>query len=124
MGEPNLPFLSYFWARREQWLHKSTIYDTDPLFTKFRQGGSARVVLPVHPAYNDAVMYFLENHGAIWNGGEPPRLQDPLFISLTEELRSQTDDLANATPEGEPWEVILPTTLVYLQQGPELPTFT
>jgi hypothetical protein len=116
-------FYPYFWARRSQWMEKSTTFDVDPLFTQFRQAGSARVVLPVHPAYNDAVMYFLENNGAIWRGGEPPSLNDPLFISLAEELRNQTDDLANATPEGEPWEVVLPTTLVYLQQGVELPVF-
>ncbi len=117
-------FYPYFWARKNQWVHKSSIYDTDPLFTKFLQAGSARVVLPVHPAYNDAIMYFLENNGNIWKGGEPPRLNDPLFISLADELKDQTDDLANAKPEGEPWEVVLPTTLVYLQDDSVLPDFT
>lgn len=116
-------FYPYFWARKNQWMHKSVIYDNDPLFTKFLQAGSSRVVVPVHPAYNDAVMYFLENNGAIWNGGEPPRLNDPLYISLADELKAQTDDLANAIAEGESWEVILPTTLVYLQQSADLPTF-
>lgn len=116
-------FYSYFWARKDRWIAKSSIYDTDPLFTKFLQAGSARVVLPVHPAYNDAVMYFLENKGAIWKGGEPPHLNDPLFISLADELRNRTDDLANAIPEGSAWEVVLPTTLVYLQKDAELPTF-
>jgi hypothetical protein len=38
-------------------------------------------------------------------------------------MREQTDDLANATPEGDPWQVILPTTLVYLQKDATLPTF-
>lgn len=116
-------FYPYFWGRKDQWIHKITTYDTDPLFTKFLQAGSARVVVPVHPAYNDAVMYYLENNGAIWKGGETPRLNDPMFISIAEELRDQTDDLAGATPEGEPWEVILPTTLVYLQKDAVLPTF-
>ncbi len=116
-------FYPYFWARKNQWVNKSNTYDTDPLFTKFLQAGSSRVVMPVHPAYNDAVMYFLENNGAIWKGGEPPRLNDPLYISLADELRNQTDDLAGALPEGDPWEVVLPTTLVYLQNDSVLPTF-
>jgi hypothetical protein len=116
-------FYPYFWSRKSQWMHKSSIYDTDPLFTKFLQAGSARVVVPVHPAYNDAVMYFLENNGAIWKGGEPPRLNDPLFLSLAEELRDETDDLGDATPEGTAWEVVLPTTLVYLQNDSNLPTY-
>jgi hypothetical protein len=117
-------FYPYFWGRNNQWVHKINTYDEDPLFTKFLQSGAARVVVPVHPAYCDAIMYFLENNGAIWNGGEPPRLNDPLFISLAEELRGQTDDLQNATPEGPPWQVILPTTLVYLQKDSTLPTFS
>lgn len=116
-------FYPYFWGRQNQWIHKVTTFDTDPLFTQFLQAGAARVVLPVHTAYNDAVMYFLENNGAIWSGGEAPRLNDPLFISLADELRNQTDDLGNAVPDGDPWEVVLPTTLVYLQKDSELPTF-
>jgi hypothetical protein len=80
-------------------------------------------VLPVHPAYNDAIMYFLEKNGAIWNGGEPPSLKDPMFRSIAEELRDQTDDLSNAVAEGAPWEVVLPTTLVWLQPDATLPSF-
>lgn len=117
-------FYPYFWGRNEQWIHKINTYDNDPLFTKFLQAGSSRVVLPVHPGYNDAVMYFLENNGSIWNGGETPRLNDPLFISLADELREQTDDLSGAKPDGDPWQVILPTTLVYLQKDAVLPDFT
>jgi hypothetical protein len=116
-------FYPYFWGRTSQWISKMNTYDEDPLFTQFLQAGAARVVVPVHPGYNDAVMYFLENNGAIWNGGSPPRLNDPMFISLADELRDLTDDLANATPEGDPWQVILPTTLVYLQKDATLPTF-
>lgn len=116
-------FYPYFWGRTNQWIGKINNYDEDPLFTQFLQAGAARVVVPVHPGYNDAIMYFLENNGAIWNGGEPPRLNDPMFIALADELREQTDDLAGATPEGDPWEVILPTTLVYLQKDASLPAF-
>jgi hypothetical protein len=116
-------FYPYMWARFNQWITKINTYDEDPLFTKFLQAGSVRVLVPVHPGYNDAIMYFLENNGAIWGGGDPPRLNDPLFISLADELREQTDDLANATAEGDPWQVVLPTTLVYLQKDSTLPTY-
>ena len=115
-------FYPYFWGRRDKWIDKINTYDNDPLFTKFLQAGSARVVIPVPPAYSDAVMYFLET-GHIWKGGEAPRLNDSLFISITEELRNQTDDLGEARPEGTPWEVVLPTTLVCLQKDSELPKF-
>jgi len=66
-------FYPYFWDRKDKWISRSTLYDSDPLFTKFLQAGSARVVLPVHPAYNDAIMYFLENGGSVWKGGGKPQ---------------------------------------------------
>ena len=116
-------FYPYFWGRKNNWIARSNLFDNDPLFTKFLQAGSARVVLPVHPAYRDAILYFMET-GAIWNGGDAPRLDDPLYIALHEELKAQQDDLANAVTEGDPWQVILPTTLVYLQADNQLPEFT
>jgi hypothetical protein len=84
--------------------------------------------VPVSPAYNDAVLYFLESKDTdvwrkLWQGGAPPLLDDPLFKSIAEEMRARTDDLAGATPEGQPWEFTIPTTLVWLQEGPELPVF-
>ncbi|MEI7845699.1 MAG: hypothetical protein WCK35_07835 [Chloroflexota bacterium] len=116
-------FYPYFWGRYPEWINKLKMSDSDPLFNKFMQAGSCKVVLPVHKAYDEAVMHFLENNGAIWNGGDTPLLNDPLYMSIAEELRNQTDDLFGARAEGDPWEVILPTTLVYLQKDGELPVF-
>ncbi len=115
-------FYPYFWGNRSQWLATSNLYDPDPLFTHFLQAGAARVVVPVPMAYKDALLYFLET-GGIWSGGETPRLDDPLYRSIHEELRDRTDDLAGATPEGTAWEFTLPTTLVWLQDGADLPVF-
>jgi hypothetical protein len=56
-------------------------------------------------------------------GGEAPTIDDPLYRSIADELRAQTDDLAAATSEGTPWEFTVPITLVWLQEGPELPVF-
>lgn len=56
-------------------------------------------------------------------GGEAPTIDDPLYRSIADELRAQTDDLAAAMPEDTPWEFTVPTTLVWLQEGPELPVF-
>ena len=83
----------------------------------------ARVVVPVHPAYNDAIVHFVET-GVLWDGGTPPHIDDPLFLSIVEELKAATDDLNGAEPEGEPWLVTVPTTLVYLQPDSSLPDYT
>jgi len=127
----NLTYLyyPYFWTGKDKWVEKSTLYGTDPLFTKFLQAGSSRVVIPVRPGYNDVVTFYIQS-GVVWGeDGNPPLIHgeegsvNSLFMGIADELRNQTDDLANAVPEGEPWEVILPTTLVYLQQSSDLPTF-
>ena len=121
-------FYPYFWGRKENWVKVSTTFDNDPLFTRFLQAGSARVVIPVHPAYNDAILYYSQTD-LLWNGGDAPIIRDdddpdPLYIALYEELKAQQDDLDNAKPEGNPWKVVLPTTLVWLQPEPALPDFT
>lgn len=116
-------FYPYFWARTTTWNKRLGFNDPDPQFNQFLQSGAARVVVPVHPAYNEAIVHFVET-GELWNGGSPPHIDDPLFVSIVEELKAQTDDLDGAVPEGEPWRVVVPTTLVYLQADATLPDFT
>jgi hypothetical protein len=116
-------FYPYFWSRQSTWNQRVAFNDKDPRFNQFLQAGAARVVVPVHPAYNDAILHYVET-GAIWNGGTPPHLDDPLFISIVEELKAATDDLEGAVPEGEPWAVKVPTSLVYLQHDATLPDYT
>ncbi len=113
----------YFWARPSSWNKRLGFNDVDPMFNQFLQAGAARIVVPVHPAYNDAILHYVET-GELWNGGTPPHLDDPLFVSIVEELKAQTDDLDGAVAEGEPWRVVVPTTLVYLQADATLPDFT
>jgi hypothetical protein len=114
----------YFWATMPQrWLEAQQYYqEIDPLFAKFLQAGSARVLIAVAPAYETAVMHYLYTREP-WNGGESPALDDPLYKPLYSELRNQQDDLNGAQPYGDPWDVIVPTSLVYLQDTSELPVF-
>lgn len=121
-------YYPYFWNRKTKWVANSNESDPDPMFGEFLQSGAARVVVPASRAYNDAVLYFLwsdkPNLGErLWKGGPTPTVSDPLYRSIAEEVRNQTDDLAGAKPEGEPWEFTLPTTLVWLQENSKLPVF-
>ncbi len=125
-------YYPYFWARKKNWSRLTNLSDPDPLFQQFLGAGAARVLVPVPLAYADSVRYLLQNLGKetelrkkVWRGGEPPTIDDDdgLYVSIAEELRNQTDDLAGATPEGQPWEFTLPTTLVWLQPDATLPTF-
>ena len=121
-------FYPYFWGRKKRWSSVQFLTDPDPLFQRFLTAGAARVLLPVPLAYADAVMYLLKNPlGAtdlsekVWKGGPLPTLDDDTYRSIADEVKDQTDDLAGAKPEGEPWEFKLPTTLVWLQPDGTLP---
>jgi hypothetical protein len=124
-------YYPYFWGRKRNWIDVMHRTDPDPLFTQFLTAGYARVMVPVPLAYKQAVEYMLQKKGMdlgkkVWLGGDRPTLEnenDDLYVSITEELRNQTDDLAGATPEGTPWEFTLPTTLVWLQPDSILPSF-
>jgi hypothetical protein len=118
-------FYPYFWAVPQRWIELTSRADvTDPNLTAFLRAGAVRVLVAVTPAYDDAVLHFLATREP-WEGGPSPVIGDPLYLPLHEELRQQYDDLYGATPDGEPWEFTLPTTLVYLHDSgtpiPDLP---
>jgi hypothetical protein len=126
-------FYPYFWGREARWGQTFPLADPDPLFVDFLRAGSARVVVPAHPAYDETLLHYMATD-EIWNGGTPPTLHDPLYISLVDELKSDagTDlDAATACEPGgdypcliDEWEVKLPTDLVYLEKDAKLPSFT
>jgi len=127
-------FYPYMWGRKENWRDIFPVSDTDPQFTDFLRAGAARVVVPAHPAYAEPILHYMAT-SEIWNGGSPPTLNDPLYVSIVDELKADAggdvdDDLAACSlNQGYPcladeWEVKLPTTLVYLQPDDKLPDFT
>ena len=65
------------------------------------------------------------NTGEPWNGDAPPTINDPLYLSLADELRGKTDDKHSGEPDGDPWTFLVPTSLVYLdgseQALPDIP---
>jgi hypothetical protein len=124
-------FYPYFWGSKSKWKDTVLIDDTDPLFTDFLRAGAARVVIPVHSAYTEAVLHYLYTN-EIWNGDRPPTLDDPLYISIVDEIKADTgadirDDLPECSDDSsypcviEEWEVKVPTNLVILQQEGVLP---
>jgi hypothetical protein len=127
-------FYPYIWGRKSGWKDVFPLTDTDPQFTDFLRAGAARVIIPVHPPYDVAVLHYLATN-EVWNGGDPPTMNDPLFVSIVDELRSDTGadidetlavcDVDSGYPcIADEWEVKVPTTLVYLQEDAKLPDFT
>lgn len=113
-------FYPYFWGWKAGWKNRMLLDDIDAVFADFLRSGAARVVFPVRPGFEAAVVHYLET-GELWNGGPPPDISDPLYVSIISEIQEATGAPGNETPVGDPWEVRLPTTLVRLRPNDDLP---
>jgi hypothetical protein len=113
----------YFWGRHSRWVPALHVSDSDPDFEAFLKAGAARVQVPVRPGFEKAMAYFCQN-GVPWLGGEPPVRGGDMYLPIIQEV---TESLGRPGeerpyPEGaEPWEVVLPTSLVVLQNLEEVP---
>jgi hypothetical protein len=117
-------FYPYFWGRRPSWSALSQLEDADPLFAEFLRAGSARVVVPVRPGFEELVTHYLAT-GRVWGAaGKPPQVEDDeLYVSVANELRDLRDAPDDGRPHGEMWTLRLPTTLVKLQEDGAIPEY-
>lgn len=112
----------YYWGRKSEWPNRIAYEDTDPQFNEFLKAGYCRVSVPVRESFEGAVDHFM-TFGDVWEGGPLPKITSPLFLPIADELAEQLDRPGKETPQGEPWEVRLPTSLVHLRQDDDLPTW-
>lgn len=115
-------FYPYYWGRKKGWLDRVGLQDDDPLFADFLKAGAARCVLPVRPGFEAAIAYFMQT-GQIWNGGDVPTVTDPLYVSIIEEIKESENAPGDEVAQGDPWDVRLPTTLVWLRTKDTLPSW-
>jgi hypothetical protein len=122
----------YFWGREGTWLDRNALQSADPLLERFLKAGAATVTVPVQPSFTEAVLWY-QLTGDIWDGGPIPELEstgDPdaaLYNSFLSELEDEEDvvdvdaEVVIDPDDPDAWMVRVPTTLVWLQPGPELP---
>ena len=117
----NLTFMlyDYFWARGNQWDKLADIEAADPEFARFLRSGSARVVLPARPGFEDAVSHWLA-WGEPFLGEPVPLPGDPMYVSIATEIRDIKDRPAGGIP-CESWETRMGTTLLWLDPNDDLP---
>jgi hypothetical protein len=115
-------FYPYYWGRKANWRNRSLLQDVDPLFAEFIKAGSARIVAPVRPGFEQAIAHFLDT-GQVWDGADLPPITSPLYVSIIEEIRERDQAPGNEVSQGDPWEVRLPTTLVRLRPSADLPAW-
>ena len=114
-------------------LQRGTAHAPDP-FAEFLQADMARVLLPVTPAHERALLYFMAT-GMVWNGEDAlaPTFDAPVesrqdapcsirYLDLVDDLKSVSPASAPADIEAR-WVVTLPTAMSVLQDGDRLPQF-
>ena len=99
----------YYWGESTNWKSLYQNESIDPIFRNFLQAGMARVVVTVRPGFEEAVRFYMQT-GQIWNGGEVPVIDEPLYLSIVDELHE-----AIGKPEGKAWWTRIPTALTILQ---------
>jgi hypothetical protein len=110
----------YFWGRKSTWSARLGYDDPDPVFNDFTQAGYARVQIPVRPGFEEAIQHFMDT-GVLWDGGALPGIGDPLYLPISDEIAERLGQPGTEVKQGDPWEVIVPTTLVHLRPDDKLP---
>jgi len=113
-------YYPYFWGRKPNWVKRAVLQDADPLFADFIKAGAARVVVSVRPGFEHAINHFL-NSGEPWDGGDLPPITSPLYLSIIEEIKERDKAVGAEVPQGDPWDVHLPTTLLKIRNEHTLP---
>ena len=114
-------FYPYFWASKSTWQQRALLDDSnDPAFADFLRAGAARVVFPVRPGFEAAVVHYLDT-GLIWNGGDPPDISSNLYLPIIQEVAEAQQRPGKEVPVGKPWDVHVPTQLVSLRADDMLP---
>jgi hypothetical protein len=116
-------FYPYFWSRKAQWQNLALQTNTDADFLDFLKAGSARVVIPIRPTLEPLALFYLMT-GQIWGGGGLNGVSDPYYLPIADEIADQEGAGDVSVPQGDPWEVKVPTTLVKLRDDDSLPVWS
>jgi hypothetical protein len=110
----------YFWGRKDQWDERISYEDTDPIFNQFLKAGYCRAAVPARSGFEGAIDHFM-TYGEIWNGGPLPPISNPLYLPIADEIAERLERPGDEIPQGDPWFVRIPTTLVHLRPDDKLP---
>lgn len=103
-------FFPYYYNPKCAWYELMQTKNDDPIFEAFLQSGMAKVLVPVRPQFEKAVLWYLRTGDIFPDADLVPETEDDQNLSLLRELQSQEE----AKVEGV-WETRVPSTLTIIQ---------
>lgn len=103
-------FYPYYYNPKCEWIELMQLKNDDPIFEAFLQSGMAKVLVPVRPQYEKAVMHYMETGEIYTDGDLVPETEDDRYLSLLAELGNQDEIKVEGT-----WQTRVPSTLTIIQ---------
>lgn len=114
----------YFWANPDKtWLRSLNLKLDDPKHEEFLKSGVARVVVPVRPEFQLAILEYLHN-GVLWDGEDPDDIdwEHSMYVEPAIEIMERQGELRQDPITKDEWEYELPTNHRVITNGTNLPT--
>ncbi len=103
-------FYPYYYNTKCQWSELLQTKNDDPIFEAFLQSGMAKVLVPVRPQFEKAVMWYIETGEIYTDENLVPEIEDDRYLSLLAELQNQDEIKVEGT-----WKTRIPSTLTIIQ---------
>lgn len=103
-------FYPYYYNEKCTWYKLLQTKSDDPIFEAFLQSGMAKILVPVRPQFEKAVLWYLDTGEIYTEGDLVPETEDDRYLSLLKELQNQDE----VTVEGT-WKTRVPSMLTIIQ---------
>ena len=100
----------YYYNPKCAWYELIQTKSDDPVFEAFLQSGMAKVLVPVRPQFEKAVLWYLETGDICTEGSLVPETEDDQCLSIVRELQCQDE-----TTVEDSWMTRVPSTLTIIQ---------
>ncbi|MCO5268828.1 MAG: hypothetical protein M9897_08035 [Brumimicrobium sp.] len=103
-------FYPYYYNEKCTWYELLQTKNPDPIFEAFLQSGMAKVLVPVRPQFEKAIMWYLDTGEIYTEGDLIPETADDRYESLLKDLYGQDEVRVEGT-----WQIRVPSMLTIIQ---------
>ena len=103
-------FYPYYYNPKCIWYELMQTKSDDPIFEAFLQSGMAKVLVPVRPQFESAVLWYLASGEIYLEGDITSETEDDHNLSLIDEMQRPEDGVVE-----DEWTTQIPSTLTIIQ---------